>query len=468
MPVTESAKKIVMWKKFLCVFPDEKKRRITYDDFHPPLGLEVIASASRDLAEEVLIVDMRYERRPIQSFFGGVDIAGLSIHWPHQKKAALDVIRLMPPGIPVILGGLHASQNADDYFRSSSRIDIIVRGDGEETIREILSRRPLSEIKGISFRGEGRVVHNEARPLSPLGDICPDRKLRRYGYQYKLPFGLNIGMDSIMSSRGCSYNCEFCTFKADSEGRRRLWSGRSAESIVDEIEQVHSDIVIFCDDNFGQDVDRIEKICHLIMKRKIRKFFGCEMRIEIARRPDILRKMNQAGFWGLSFGLESCQDKTLRRMKKGFTVRDAREAFKVFRNFDFFYLGYFIIGYMGETKNEMLEISGFAKDLGLSFIGATCLKAFKHSRIREVIEKTPGYHIGPEEIVYSDAFSAEESERIRESILKEFYSPLQFLKIVRKFFFSGVPKRPFLKFMTALALSEFAGRGLKLPVGRLA
>lgn len=459
---------MTMWKKFLCVFPYEKKKEITYDDFHPPLGLEVIAAASRDLAEEVLIVDMRYERIPIQSFFRGVDIAGLSVHWPHQMAPALDIVRQMPPGILVILGGTHATQNVEEYFRSSSRLDIIVRNDGEETIHEILSRKPLSEIKGISYRAKGKVVHNEARPLSPLGDIWPDRKLRRYHYQYQLPLGLHIGLDCVMSSRGCSYNCEFCTFKEDSLGRRRPWSGRPAESVVAEIEQIKSDIVLFCDDNFGQDVDRVEKICDLIIERKIKKFIGCETRIEIAKRPDLLRKMKRAGFWGLSFGLESCQDKTLRRMKKGFTIQDVRKAFKMLRQFNFFYLGYFIIGYLGETKTEILEISRFAKALDLDFIGATCLKAFKHSRIREVVEKTPGYHIGAEEAVYSDICSAEEFERLRTQILKKFFSPVHVVRVVRKFFFSGVPKGPFLKFMTALVLSEFAGRGLKLSVGRLA
>jgi anaerobic magnesium-protoporphyrin IX monomethyl ester cyclase len=457
-----------MWKKFLCIFPYEKKKEITYDDFHPPLGLEVIAAASRDLVKEILIVDMRYEKKPIQSFLRGVDIAALSVHWPHQMAPALDIIRQMPLGLLVILGGTHATQNVEEYFCLSSRLDIIVCNDGEETIREILSRKPLCEIKGISYRAKGKVVINEARPLSPLADIWPDRKLRRYHYQYQLPLGLHIGLDCIMSSRGCSYNCEFCTFKEDSLGRRRAWSGRPAESVVTEIEQIKSDIVLFCDDNFGQDANRVEKICDLILERKIKKFFGCETRIEIAKRPDLLRKMNRAGFWGLSFGLESCQDKTLRRMKKGFTVQEVREAFKILREFNFFYLGYFIIGYLGETRTEILEISRFAKTLELDFIGATCLKAFKHSRIREVVEKTPGYHIGAGEAVYSDECSAQEVRRLRNQVLKKFFYPGHVVRIVRKFFFSGVPKRPFLKFMTALVLSEFAGRGLKLPVGRLA
>lgn len=103
------------------------------------------------------------------------------------------------------------------------------------------------------------------------------------------------------------------------------------------IEQIKPDIVLFCDDNFGRDIDRIEKICDLIIERKIKKFIGCETRIEIAKRPDLLGKMKRAGFWGLSFGLKSCRDKTLRRMKKGFTIQDVRKAFKMLRPFNFFY-----------------------------------------------------------------------------------------------------------------------------------
>jgi magnesium-protoporphyrin IX monomethyl ester (oxidative) cyclase len=458
---------MTMWKKFLCLYPHQKQEGMTYDDLHPPLGLEIIAASARDLAEKIVIVDMRYERKPISSFLEGVDIAGFSLNWSHQREPALDILRRIPRGFPVILGGIHATQNTEEYFISSPRVDIIVRGDGEETIREILSGRPLSEIKGISYRHNGVVVHNESRPLSPLGDIYPDRTLRRYHYQYQMPLGLNIGMDCVMSSRGCSYNCEFCTFKEDSSGRRRLWSGRSAESVVDEIEQIPSDIVVFCDDSFGEDLQRVEKICDLILVRKIKKLIGCELRIEISRRPDILRKMNRAGFWGLSFGLESCQDKTLRRIKKGFTVQDVRDAFDVFRRLNFFYLGYFIVGYLGENKEEMLEIPDFAAALGLDFIGLTCLRAFKDSRIRKVVEGTPGYHFGKGEEVYSDGCSLEGLDSIRNRILKKFYSPSHMLMMIRKYLFGGVPKKPFLKFMVALMLSEFAGKRRRFPLGHL-
>lgn len=459
---------ITMFKKFLGIFPYEKMRGITYDDLYPPLGLEVIAAASKDLVGEVLIIDMRYESKPVPSFFEGVDVAGLSIHWPHQEQAALEIISQIPPGVKVILGGFHAAQNAEGYFRSSPRVDIVVHGDGDETTREILSGIPFARIKGISFRDNGTIVRTDPRPLSPMSDLYPDRNLRRYDYRYKLPLGLNVGIDSIMSSRGCSYHCEFCTFREDSEGRSRPWSGRSAESVVNEIEQIPADLVIFCDDNFGEDVDRIGEICQLITERKIKKLFGCEMRIEIARRPDILEQMNRAGFWVLSFGLESCQDKTLRRMRKGFTVRDCQKAFEVFRRFAFFYLGYFIIGYLDETEAESRKIPEYARELGLDFIGVTCLRAFQHSRIHNVIKGTPGWHIGPDGTVYSDTCSAEEYGRIRDSIVRRFYSLGQGQRILRKCLFGSVPKKPFLKFLGALAISEFAGRGLKFPMGRLA
>lgn len=457
-----------MWRKFLAIYPSRKQKGVTYDDLHPPLGIEVIAAATKTLVEEVVIVDMRYERRPVSSFLPGVDVAGLSVQWSHQKDAALEIIRGLPPGILVILGGIHATQNAEEYFRASPRVDIIVRGDGEETIREILSGQPLSGIKGLSYRRNGAVVSNEARPLLPLGDIYPDRSLRRYAYQYQLPLNVNIGIDCVMSSRGCNYRCEFCTFKVEATGQRRSWSGRSAESVVAEIEQIRSDMVIFCDDNFCQDVQRIERICDLIIARGIRKLFGCELRIEIVRRPDVLRKMSRAGFWALSFGLESWQDKTLRRINKGFTVKDIREAFKVFRRFNFFSLGYFIIGYVGESRAEILEIAAFARSLGLDFIGVSCLRAFLHSRLRAEIEKTPGYHIGEGGVVYSDECSIETLKHLRRTVEKRFYSLSQVLRIAGKVIFSGVPKRPILKFMTALVLSEFAGRGRKLSIGRLA
>jgi anaerobic magnesium-protoporphyrin IX monomethyl ester cyclase len=455
------------WKNFVGIYPYQKRPGVTYDDLHPPLGIEYVAQAAKGLVENVTVVDMRYENGALGSFLKRADIVGISILWPHQRDIALKVIGRIPNRALVVLGGIQPTQYPGDYMDSCPRVDIVVRGDGEETIREILTGRPLQDVRGISFRQDGKIVHNPPRPVAPICDSYPDRRLRSYRYDYHLFPGLNLGMDCILSSRGCSFGCEYCTFRLDSAGQKRPWSGRSAESVVEEIASIPKDFILFSDDDFGQNVSRVEKICDLIIARRIKKEFGCEMRVDIARRPDILRKMRRAGFWVLSFGIESCQDKTLRRINKNLTVRKIEESFRILRKYDLFYIGYFIIGYVGESVREILEIPNFARRLGLDFIAPSVLRAYPHSLLRERLEHDPNYRIGNDHVVLNRKMRRDDLSWLHHVVVRKFYTPGQIVRILKKFLFGGIPKLFFLKFIFAAFLCELPGRRLGLRMGSL-
>jgi magnesium-protoporphyrin IX monomethyl ester (oxidative) cyclase len=408
---------------------------------------------------------MRYEDKPIHAFFPDADVIGLSINWDFQKDAVLQVLRQIPAGSPVILGGLHATKFAEEYLNASSRVDLIVRGEGEVTIREYLSGKDLTQIEGISFRKNGRIVHNPSRSIKPISDIYPDRALRRHSYHYCMPLGIKVGIDTVLSSRGCAYNCEFCTFKFDHLGRRRGWSGRLPDEVVDEIESIQSEVIIFTDDDFSHKIKRVEKICDLIISRGIKKVLCCEMRIEMTKYPHILEKMQRAGFKVLSFGIETCKDKTFKRMGKGYSVKRLKEAFDVFRRYDFTYLGYFLVGYIGENEQDMLDIAPFAQSLGFDYIGVTSLRAFDNSGFKEIVEKTPGYHIDESNRVFSDRYSLKDLSRIKKKVLSRFYSPSHLLKLFWNFVRNGKPRKVYLKIIFGLILTEFACRKFKKAVG---
>jgi radical SAM superfamily enzyme YgiQ (UPF0313 family) len=443
------------WRNVLFIYPYEKPKKFNYYDLFPPLGLEYIATALRDLVEKVTIIDMRYEIESITKFLHDVDVIGININWPHQRKIALALLEQIPKGVTVILGGIHATEIVQELLETNPRIDIIVRGDGEETVRDIFLRKPLSEIDGISFNQSGKVIHNPPRKLPKKIEIYPDRSLRRYKYQHRTSVGFAFGIDTIMSSRGCPFKCEFCSHRLNSSGETRIWSYKSAELVIEEIKSIHADLIIFSDDIFLVDKKRVEKICDLLIAQKIKKIFAVESRIDIANDPMILKKMWKAGFRIAAYGIESAQEKTLQRIGKGFTIQEIKEAFKVLRYFKLINIGYFIIGYIGENEKDMLEISSFAHSLKLDFIIHSKLRALKFSPLKKVIENTPGYHIAENGKVFSDQYPPSRLNSITYRIFKDFYTPAQFFRIVIKIIRSNLLLKPIvLKGIIVLLLSS--------------
>jgi hypothetical protein len=186
------------------------------------------------------------------------------------------------------------------------------------------------------------------------------------------------------------------------------------------------------DDVFTHQPDRVAAICDLLIAKKIRKHYIINARVEIAKRPDVIRKMEQAGFLALLIGVESTQDATLKSMGKGFTVEQIRQWFQVLRTSTMIINAYFIVGNIGETEEQMLSTAPFARSLGVDLIHVSRLRNEPYSGMGELVEQTPGYHIDDEGFVYSDAYSAKHIAELRKRIDRRFYSPLHVAGVVLK------------------------------------
>ncbi|MDP2942506.1 MAG: radical SAM protein, partial [Candidatus Omnitrophota bacterium] len=367
----------------------------------PPTGLEYVAASAEGLVDKLTLLDLRYEKelsdtaKLLDFISREVDIVCVSIGWDRQFKEICGLLNRIPDNIPLVVGGYKATEMADELFKICPSINIIVRGEGEETIKEILKDLPLKDILGISYRENGAVIHNKNRPLLDVDDIpAPDRALRNNKYHLALN-GVsvtNLTFDSVLSARGCPYNCKFCTFSLNPLGQRRTYSVRGVDSVIREIEGIAAQVILFSDDNLFADAGRAEKICDEIIKRGIKKRFIAQARIEIYKYPRLLQKMVKAGFKGLLIGIESPHDRILEQLKKGFDSATIRAAFKVLTKYPIYYNGYFIYGNIGETKEEMLYIPRFAKEIGLDSIACNKLRIERFSPLRELAEKTPGSH----------------------------------------------------------------------------
>ncbi len=409
----------------------------------PPTGLEYVATSAKSVVEKVTLLDLRYEEElskidNLNNFIAqGVDIICVGIGWDRQLDEIYQLLNQFPKDIPLIVGGYTATERVDDIFEQCPNVNIIIRGEGEETIKEILQDKPKEDILGISYRDDKAIIHNEHRPLSCLDNFpYPDRSLRNNTYRLSMN---NINMpgwtfDTVLSARGCPYKCKFCTFTLNPLGQKREYSARRVESVVDEIESISAKVILFSDENFSIEPKRAEKICDLIIERKIKKRFVVQTRIEIAKYPVLLEKMVKAGFKTLLVGVESPHDHILKQLDKGFDSETIIKYFKVLKKYPLYYHGYFIYGNIGETESEMLYIADFAKKIELDSITFLKLRIEKFSLLKEVVEKTPHYHIASNDCVYSDDISYDNLKKIGRKIKFSFYTPSRYVHILRKCF----------------------------------
>ena len=422
------------YKNVVCLYPYREELKTV--GFLPPIGLEYVASAIEDLVESVTILDLRYEKKPLSSFIDkNTDLVLVSHNWGIEEEFVKATINSIPENITVIVGGRHATEYVNELFEDIPRIDGIVRGDGEEIARKIVQKGITGDIDGLSFRSNGTIVHNNTRRLAPLqSDYYPNRNLRRYNYMVTLDeFQSDIQIDLMLGSRGCPFNCKFCDFKFNPLGEKRKWSVRTPESVVSEIKTIEAGVIGFADDIFTADMGWVERVCDLILKEGIRKKYVINARLEVAKRPEVLRKMYKAGFMAFLLGIESAHDKTLASMNKGFTTATVREYFEVLRHFNFIYHCYFIIGNIGETREEMLDAIEFAHELGVDTLGLSVLRATKYSPLKEILKELDDYHIEEGSgKVYSDMLSAEELQQIRRDVNASFFTIPVILRVLKK------------------------------------
>ena len=423
----------VAFRHVLCVYP--YRRRGSSLTAFPPLGLEYVAAALRPYTEQIDLVNFRHERTSSTQPFlrPETDLVCYSINWRKDLDRIRDDINALPPGVMTILGGRTATEDPRYWLDACPNVAAVVCGDGEVAIAEIAEGRPWSEITGLSRRGDdGQVVHTPPRANAPLDeDLLPARDLRRHPY-YLTVKGVSTGItiDMVAGSRGCPFNCKFCNFSVNPWGVKRRWAPRSPRSIVGEIEQIDADVIFFVDDVFTHQPDRVAEICDLLIARRIRKHYIVNARLEIATRPDVIRKMEQAGFIALMIGVESTQDATLASMGKGFTVEQVRQGFEVLRQSKALVNAYFIVGNIGETEEQMFSTAAFARSIGADLIHVSRLRNEPYSGLSELIEQTPGCHVDSHRFVYSDQYSSTYIAHLRKKIDRRFYSPLHVAAVV--------------------------------------
>ena len=345
----------------------------------PPLGILYLGTMLKENGFTVKLLDAAakfYGKNDVLNWLKQVkpDIVGISVFTVAFLPAIslIKVIKNWNPSIKIVIGHYHPTMEAENILRKyGDYVDYCVRGEGEYTFLELCEFLDKNKddlpnnIKGIAFQdSKKKIILTEEAPLiTDLNELpFPDRKLLDYDYKWNFS-GFEFSkskLTSIVSSRGCPFNCSYC---ACTKFAKRRFRPRSPENIVNEmllIEGQGYTQLNFIDDNFTLQPKRTIKICQLIKKEKIDINWHTDGRVD-QTSLEMLNWMRKAGCKSIWYGFESANQRILDIYNKQTKVSQFYEAINKARkaNIDLI-VGLFMLGAPTETVDEVKKTIKFA------------------------------------------------------------------------------------------------------------
>ncbi len=332
----------------------------------PPLGLAYIAAVLKKHNYIVEIKDKNVDGVPID--YGDYTIVGISSLTPTYPEAVKIAEEAKRSGAITIMGGYHPTFLDEDVLKTGC-VDFVIRGEGEYTflslVEHLKNKLSVNDINGISYISNDKVIRTpNAMPPRPLDNLpFPARELlkldRYHTHLNEMP------MATIVSSRGCPFNCFFCS---SSLFAGRKWRARSPKNIVDEIEMLKYDYgyqaIDFVDDNFTLNAERTIAISEELIRRNIKMPWWALSRADLlARNEDMVKMMAKSGAYMIFLGMESPDDTILKFYHKKEGKEMFIKAVSLLRKYGIKIWASFMLGAVRETKTMVEKTIAFAKAL---------------------------------------------------------------------------------------------------------
>lgn len=346
-----------------------------------PLDLAYMAAALEREGKIVRIRDFGGERSNWKALEEEIlsfkpDLVGISVTTPTLERdlIACEMAKRLLPSVVTIAKGAHFTPKDTEVLEKHEALDLAIRGESEHAMVEIAAGLPYPEILGLTYRENGKLIHNPPRPFSDVIDLdklpFPARHLLN-NHLYAAP-DTGKPLTMIDTGRGCGYQCIYCAVSVASGYQ---FKSRSPENVVDEIEECVKKHGItdffFRADTFTWNEKWVVKLCAEIIRRgfqgnlKIR--WGCNSRVDTLSETR-LEWMKKAGCWVIGFGMESGNQQSLDRMKKRAKKEDAIKAVQMCRKYRIRAYGLFLIGLPWETRAMVEETIRFMKVVNPDFI----------------------------------------------------------------------------------------------------
>jgi len=347
----------------LLIYPN-----FTSKSLHPPLGLAYLAGELLKNNISVKILDCSFltsieeVKEKLKQF--NPSVVGLSFLSPMKEDAykVAEIIKNTYKQVLVVAGGPHPTVFRDDCLKNEN-INAIIIGEGEITFidlvknyikkkEDVLNNRV--KIPGLYIKVGGQIIKNELRqPISDLNSYA----LPAYELLPRQYFGSRF---SIITSRGCPFLCAYCQ-----PTQKMIFGNKlkfdSAQRVMAKLNKIINNskvtYIMFEDDTFTIDENRVAEICDNIIKEGINKkvHSRCHIRARPLPSEDLLKKMRQANFTNISVGFESGSDVILKELNKGTSAQDNIKAGQMLKKFGFKVFAYIMIGAPSETKDTLVE-----------------------------------------------------------------------------------------------------------------
>jgi len=402
-----------------------------------PIGIAYLAAVLEKAGYELALIDcpaLRISHKMLRAELASFkpDVVGITSITPiiESTLLAAQVAKETCPNVLVVLGGPHATFMDSQILSENPAVDVIVRGEGEQTTLNLLQNfsgfGDLDEVEGITFRKDGDIVRTPNRHFIQNLDELPYPAYHYFDLDKYQFFGKNVL--PILTSRGCPFQCAYCV---SSRMVGKGFRARNPNRVVDELEWLRDEqgagAFSFYDDAFTYDQQRAIKICEGIKKRNIGVPWDCQTRVDQISK-EVLVKMKAADCQLVSFGAESGCQKILDAVNKRTTIELNEKAVKLAKDIGLSVAMSVIIGYPGETVDTLEQTFSFIRRTKPDYVYLCLATPYPGTALRKTLEdlgwpmSTDWSHYDMQTQVFENPLLPVDLVEIRRKFYNNFYS----------------------------------------------